>query len=122
MKKAFSVILAAAIIAFSATVWAGSALKSIGNTGDAAITSGTGYLKGIIVHTDGTNSVTLAVYDNATAASGNKLLSTVTVTTSASNRTTTIDFKDFECPYFAGIYVDVTTSGTVTYDVYFEAI
>lgn len=99
----------------------GADLKSVGKTDDAAITSGPGYLKGIVVHTDGTNAVTVAVYDNASAASGSKLISTVTVTTSASNRVSTISFEGHECAYSNGIYVDVTTSGTVTYDVYFES-
>jgi hypothetical protein len=116
--KRFVVVLAVLLLA--STSWAAD-LKSIGNTTDAAITTGTGYLKGMIVHTDGTNSVTFAVYDHATAASGSKLFSTLTVTTSAANRATTISFEDQECPYFNGIYVDLTTSGSVTYDVYFKS-
>lgn len=117
MKKIFIALL---VLMLSTAVY-GADLKSVGSTGDAAITAGSGYLKGIIVHTDGTNSVTLDVYDNATAASGNKLFSTLTITTSASNRATAIAFDGQECPYVNGIYVNVTTSGTVTYDVYFES-
>jgi hypothetical protein len=96
-------------------------LKSIGNTGDAAITAGSGYLKGILVHTDGSQSVTFDVYDNASAASGSKLFSTLTVVTSATNRSTAIDFGDQECPFVNGIYVNITTSGSVTYDVYWKS-
>jgi chorismate synthase len=93
--------------------------QAIGKTADAAITTGQGYLKSIIMHTDGTNSCTFAVYDN-TAASGTKIFSTLTVTTSAANRATTIEFQPDEAKFFTGIYVDITTSGTITYDVYFE--
>jgi hypothetical protein len=117
MKKVFIVLM---IVLFAATSLAAD-LKSVGNTTDAAITAGSGYLKGIIVHSDGTNSVTFAVYDNATAASGSKLFSTWTVTTSAANRTAAIGFNDQECGFVNGMYVDITTSGTVTYDVYFKS-
>jgi hypothetical protein len=117
MKKIFIVLM---ILVFAATSWAAD-LKSVGKTADAAVTTGSGYLKGIIAHTDGTNSVTFAVYDHATAASGSKLFSTLTVTTSSANRATVISFDDHECPYVNGIYVDITTSGTITYDVYFES-
>lgn len=118
MKKLCIIIVV--LLAFITQAQAAN-LKSVGKTADAAITSGTGWLKGIIIHTDGTNSVTLAVYDHASAASGSKLFSTLTVTTSSANRATTISFDDRECPYFNGIYVDITTAGTVTYDVYFES-
>ena len=94
--------------------------NSIGNTADAAVTTGAGYLKGIIVHTDATNACTLSVYDN-TAASGTKLFSTWTVPTSSSNRTAALGFNGQECPYGNGIYVDITCAGTCTYDVYFES-
>ena len=119
MKKILSIIIGLLLIA--TVSWAGPN-KSIGNTADAAITASSGFLDGLIIHTDGTNSVTVAVYDNATAASGSKLLSTFTVTTSASNRTTTLSFNDFECLFFNGIYVDITTAGSVTYDVYFYTL
>ena len=118
MKKVFLTIMAILLLAFSAQA---ANLRSVGKTEDAAITSGTGYLKGIIVHTDGTNAVTFDVYDNASAASGSKLFSTLTVTTSSTDRVRTISFGDNECLYVNGIYVNITTAGTVTYDVYFES-
>lgn len=118
MKKFIVVLMVLLMAATSA--WA-EGQRSVGNTADAAVTTGSGYLRGIIVHTDGTNSVTFNVYDNATAASGTKLFSTWTVTTNSANRTASIGFSGQECPYGTGIYVDITTSGTVTYDVYFES-
>lgn len=119
MKKL--IVILGILFLFGSVVAQAANLRSVGNTTDAAITTGSGYLKGIIVHTDSANSVTLNVYDNASAASGNKLFSTLTVTTSAANRVTTIGFDDKECLYVNGIYVDITTAGTVTYDVYFES-
>lgn len=115
MKKA--ILILAMVLMLTGAAWGGASLKSVGNTTNALVTTGQGWLKGLIIHTDGTNSVTVAVYDN-TAASGSKLFSTFTVTTSAANRATTISFDSYECPFFTGIYVDITTSGTVTYDVY----
>ena len=116
MKKWIIAILA--LLVFASPSWA----NSIGNTSDAAVTTGPGYLKGLIVHTDGTNACTVSVYDN-TEASGTKLFSTWTVTTSATDRTQALSFDDKEVPYGTGIYVDITVGGggTCTYDVYFES-
>jgi hypothetical protein len=114
MKRLFLAICIILVLAVQS--WAG---QSIGNTADTAITTGRGYLKSIIVNTDGTNSVTIAAYDN-TAASGDKLFSNIIVTTAASNRATIISFSPEEITFNTGIYIDITTSGTVTYDVYWE--
>ncbi len=119
MKKLFIVWMVIFLMATSA--WA-VGINKVGNTTDAAITTGNGYLKGIIVHTDGTNGLTMSVYDNSSAASGTKLFSTWTILTSATNRTSYISFDGQECPYTNGLYVDITISaGAVTYDVYFES-
>jgi len=117
MKKWIIAVLA--LILLATPSWA----NSIGNTSDAAVTTGPGYLKGLIVHTDGTNACTVKAYDNATAASGAKLFSDWTVTTSATDRTQALSFDDKEVPYGTGIYVDITVGdgGTCTYDVYFES-
>ena len=106
------------LLTMASAAWA----NSIGNTSDAAVTTGPGYLKKIIVHTDATNACTLAVYDN-TAASGRKLLSSWLVTTSATDRNQSISFDGHDNPYATGIYVDITVGGggTCTYDVYFES-
>ena len=116
MKKWILTVLA--LILLASPAWA----NSIGNTADAAVTTGPGYLKGLIVHTDATNACTVSVYDN-TAASGTKLFSTWTVTTSATDRTQALSFDAHEVPYGTGLYVDITVGGggTCTYDVYFES-
>lgn len=118
MRKIKGILISLVIIMLMAAPAWGKG--TIGNTADALCATGTGYLRGILVHTDGTNAVTLAVYDN-TAASGTKLFSTWTVTTSATNRTSAIEFTEQECPFYTGIYVDVTTSGTVTFDCFYDA-
>ena len=89
-------------------------------TTDASCTpsGASGSFLGIIVVTDGTNSVTIDIYDN-TAGSGTKLIPTWVVTTSGSNRVQAIGFDAGDVRYHNGIYVDVTTSGTVSYMVYF---
>ena len=116
MKNIFVILL---ILLMASIAFAGADLKSVGNTGDALIVTGNGYLKSLIVNTDGTNSVTVSIYDN-TASSGSKVISTFIITTSSVNRLFTIEFLPKEIPFTKGLYVDVTTSGTVTYDVTFE--
>ncbi|MEN6423312.1 MAG: hypothetical protein ABFD76_15335 [Smithella sp.] len=118
MKKIFFIV-AMAIMLMASNSFAGADLKVIGKTTDALIVTGNGYLKSLIVNTDGTNSVTVSIYDN-TAASGSKVISTFVITTSSVNRLFTIEFLPNEIPFTKGLYVDVTTSGTVTYDVTFE--
>ncbi len=112
------IIAILALLVFASPAWA----NSIGNTADAAVTTGTGYLKKIIVHTAGTNACTLAVYDN-TAASGRKLISDIIVTTSATDRVQTFPFDAQDVPYVNGIYIDITVGdgGTCTFDVIFKS-
>jgi len=92
--------------------------SSTSQTASAAIATSPGYLHGIVVITDGTNSVTVDIYDNASAASGTKLIPQWIVTTSSSNRAQSYSI-DPPIKFSNGIYVVVTTSGTVTYMVYY---
>ncbi|MCK5019384.1 MAG: hypothetical protein KAS32_20165 [Candidatus Peribacteraceae bacterium] len=89
---------------------------SANKTADALIATGEYYLYGIMVITDGTNSVTVDTYDN-TSGSGTKLHPQWVVTTGANERAKTLSFDP---PVFAGtgIYVDITTAGTVNYMTY----
>ena len=88
-------------------------------TGDAAIKSSPGYFFGILVATDGTNDVTIQIYDN-TSGSGTKLLpDSLVITTGSSDRWEQISFNP-PLPFSTGLYVDVTTSGTVNYIVYYR--
>ncbi|MFA5348069.1 MAG: hypothetical protein WC294_08020 [Methanoregula sp.] len=115
MKK---ILVALMVLLVVSVAWA-SDQKKIGVTADGAITTSGGYLKGLIVHTDGANAVTIALYDNASAASGSKLFSDLVVTSGASDRTTTLSFDFGDCEYFNGMYLDMTTAGSATIDFYF---
>jgi len=87
-------------------------------TADATIDTGAGFFYGIEVMTDGTNPVTIDIYDN-TAAGGTKLIPTWVVTTAATDRRKPLD-RFPSVPYSKGVYVDITTSGTVKYMVFFR--
>jgi hypothetical protein len=119
MKKLFSISIAT-IVLFVASlsmandiVWPNKSTK----TASASITTGPGVFGGIVLATDGTNAVTLTVYDSS-AASGTKLFPTMTITTSATDRIQSIAFP---VRYYTGLYVSITCAGSVEYTVYFEA-
>lgn len=97
--------------------WENACIGSTEQTGDAAVVTSAGYICGILIATDGTNSVTVDMYDNASAASGTNIIPTIVVTTSASNRSTAIKV---DRAISNGVYVDVTTSGTLSYVVYYK--
>ena len=113
--------LVALWLIFGAHMWSNNVLAELSGekTDDAKITTGYGYFRGIMLITDGSNSVTVDIYDN-TSATGRKLIPTWTVTTSSTNRAQALAFDKEELYYYSGIYVDVTTSGTVTYMIYYD--
>ena len=125
LRKIFFTLFFAGLVtmALILTVEAGDSCKtSETKTADAAITTSGGLFHGITVVTDATNAVTLNIYDNATAASGRKLIPTDTViTTSAADRVQTYSVYP-PVEYYSGVYVDITCSGTVAYMVYFEPV
>lgn len=89
------------------------------NTADASVLKSAGYLYSMVVATDGTNNVTFDLYDNASAASGDKLLPSFTIVTATTNVFTAVNFKT-PLAYNKGVYVDITTSGTVGYTLYYR--
>lgn len=96
----------------------GYVLKSAEKTADALIYTGACYFHGILVATDGTNAVTLDIYDN-TAGSGTVITPTIVIPTSASMRSASIGFNP---PVWCktGIYVDITlAAGSCSYVVYY---
>lgn len=122
MKKLISILTvfilltAGAAWAFVPKIWV---LKSGEKTADTAILSSAGYFSGIVVETDGTNTCTVVLYDN-TAGSGTKIAPDWIVQTSSTNKYATLGFD----PMVAidnGIYVDITTAGTCTFEVYYRA-
>ncbi len=103
--------------AFGADTWV---RQSAAKTVDAAITTAAGRLYGIIAITDATNPATIAVYDNATAASGTVLIPTWTVTTSATDRWQMLQFNP-GVQFVNGLYVDMTIgAGALTYMIYYQ--
>jgi hypothetical protein len=84
-------------------------------TADALIATGPGNFDGIVVVTDGTNPVTVTIYDS-TAASGKQLIPTSVITTSAVDRIRAIGYTT-PVRFNTGLYVDITCAGTVKYTV-----
>ena len=86
-------------------------------TADQLTHTGASFFHGISVATDGTNSVTFDVYDG-TDNTGTKIHPSWVVTTSSVSRLQTLSiWPPVRCA--TGIYVDITTSGTVEFTVYF---
>jgi hypothetical protein len=122
IKISWVVILGMVLVLWAVPGWAIEkdwVRQSATQTGDAAVVTGPGVFHGIMVITDGTNAVTMDIYDNASAASGTKLIPTWTITTSSTNRAQTISFFP-PVRFLNGIYVDITCAGTVAYMVYFN--
>jgi len=109
MKKLIVFFVMCIIAAVCAPSWAGEHAYTSGEkTADAAIMTTSGAFYGIVVMPDGTNDVTVSVYDNASAAAGTELVPTLTFAGDGGAQW-------FAPPYpihcFNGIYVDVTVGG-----------
>ena len=88
-------------------------------TASGAAVSGQSAFYGLIVKTDGSNNVTINVYDN-TAASGTALIPTNTVI-AGSDRTWALSYNPaIKCS--TGIYVAISVAGggTATYQVQYD--
>lgn len=85
----------------------------------ALVQTGPAFFFGVAITTDGSNSVTMAIYDN-TEGSGDKICPDLVAPASATNRVYTFEANP---PVGAneGIYVDVTCAGTYDYVVYFRS-
>jgi uncharacterized SAM-binding protein YcdF (DUF218 family) len=111
MKKILTIVLALLLFAcpaFAAEWSFGSGMQ----TGSAAIKAGPGMLTQIIMVTDGTTPVVMDLYDNATTASGTRLIPTWTVTTSSVDRIQTLAIDNAH--FTNGIYSHIV-SGTPKY-------
>jgi hypothetical protein len=117
MKKLIIGIVLAILLAWMPAQaqqgWKYSGSKSA----DALIWVGPGTFGGIAIATDGTNAVTVSIYDVATATTGALIVPTFVVPTSSVDRV-----RSFFWPihFENGIYVDVTCAGTVGYEIYFQ--
>jgi len=85
-------------------------------TADAVISDSSCFFKGMLVQPDGTNDVTITLYDNASAASGSKVIATMTFAGDGGPQALTIPVR-IKCTN--GIYADITTSGTVEYSIFY---
>lgn len=84
-------------------------------TADATILSGAGYFKQIVIMPDGSNDVTVSIYDN-TASSGTEILPTLTFAGDGGPQASPPVWVNVN----TGIRVDVTTAGTVAYVVLYR--
>jgi len=119
------IVLSLLIILLAASIVYATSASFVRQAGEFAassvITPRAGKFHGILFTTDGTNTVTVSIYDNATAAAGNELIPTSYITSSAANRLSSISI-DPPVKYHNGIYVHVAVAGggAVSYMVYYE--
>lgn len=115
MKKTiFAIIIA---LLFAASAYGQEFSRASGNkTADALIKTGQGYLHGICAVPDGTNAITISLYDNTTN-SGKLILPTFVV---AATPTGGLWCAGISPPvvFSTGLYVDITCAGTANYEVY----
>lgn len=122
---AFALVFAAISSAVE-TKWAGRSVdiaKHSIQTESAAITTGAGLFYGIIVRTDGTNNVTLNIYD-ARSATGTRLTPANIVISGTSYQSGWAFSLDPPITYTSGVYVSVSVAGggTCSYDVLYYTL
>ena len=105
-------LIASVAFAFQPNEWSRSSGEK---TADATILTGVGYFRQILVMPDGTNDVTVSIYDN-TASSGTKLFPTMTFSGTGGAQAS----PPVWIPVNTGIRVDITTVGTVAYVVLYR--
>jgi len=116
MKKTIAIFTL--ILLLVTMSWAGDVRQSAQFGKDMCVATGDGLFHGIIVMTDGTYYASVDIYDN-TATSGAKLIPTWDISTNSTDRSRTLSINP-PARYYKGVYVDITTSGTIKYMVYKE--
>lgn len=119
LTKQWVVVLALITLCAGVALAGRSVVRSI-KTADAGITTGSGEFMGFIITPDGTNDVTLSIYDN-TAGSGTKMLPTMIFAGDGGTQAWSVPGSDRGLEYYTGIYADITTSGTVEYAIFFRS-
>lgn len=124
MKKLVFVLISL----LSSVAYAGY-LPSPEYTDDALVTQSPGVFQGIVIATDGVHNVVISIYDHNSddvlrkdgkkGTIGTKLLPTMEIPTSESDRYRII-FLPVDIDFKKGLYVDVTTSGIVRYIIYYK--
>jgi hypothetical protein len=122
LKKLF--FISVVILGLVSIVWAYTPADyarytAIYTTDQAGLKTTPGYFFGITVMTDGTNSCTVVTYDNTANSGTNKLHPDWVVTTSATDRAKTYS-PPYPLAYNTGISVDITTSGTCSYQILYQ--
>jgi hypothetical protein len=121
MKKIVFIISLFLVLSFSSMCFSGpgdTMKPSIDYTADALVRTGKLNLYSIFFVTDGVNDVTVKLYDSL-SATGTTLVPTYVYAADANNLNRTISFSP-PLQLRTGLYVDITTAGTVTYKVYFN--
>jgi len=124
INKVLALLIALFVLAGS-SVWAYTptwmGYSAIYTADQTAVYSGDCWLYGLVVATDGTNDVTVEVYDSLTNA-GTQVFPDWIATTSSANRMSAISF-DPPLQMTTGISVDITVGGggSASYVVYYRA-
>jgi hypothetical protein len=115
MKRLIGIILMVALMAAGSAFADDKSRTSGKKTADATVYAASAELYGITVNTDGTNDCVVVIYDNASAASGTVLDEFTILGADVSGRA----YYD-ALNVINGIYVDITTSGTCSYQVHYK--
>ena len=119
MWKKLSVIIIT-LITTSVLTFAGETLKyTVDLTADGQAITGRANFYGLYIVTDGSNTVTFDLHDG-TSTAGTKIIPT-TVIDPFDGTNQTISFG-FPVVVDNGLYVNITTTGTVTFKVYYNTI
>ena len=111
-------ILAVLILLFPVIAWADPPCILMGEyTIDGAIRTSGGIICSIVIITDGTDEVNVIIYDNASAASGTKVINW---TVPAGERYGGYDYRPNGYVYRKGLYMDITDTGSAIVAVRIE--
>ena len=118
MKKIFALVTLFLLFSVIVALAGDRVQYSATSTGNALIVSGTADFHGITITGDGTNAVTVDIYNGLTSA-GAKIAPSLAFVQSQTNKTQTYGVNPpVNCN--TGIYIAVATAGTVSYTVYYN--
>lgn len=121
MKRLIGLVLCLLMIAATVSAQEATYLRASGvQTASALIHTGDALFAGIVVATDGTNAVTLDVYDGTTTG-GTKVIPQTVIPSSATNRSWALSI-DPGLLVRSGIYIVVSVAGggSCAYTVYYK--
>lgn len=111
------VLLAMVTVGYGADSGLNSSYSSGNKTADAVIKAGRAVLKRVMIVPDGTNNCSVAIYDNASAATGTVIFPALTCLGNGSGCVTDVDVYASN-----GLYADMTVAGggSCTYNVHYR--